>query len=239
MTPAQDKVVFRTDYHYKVRRDVDGMLVELHWSLAPPHFCASPDLEDLWARAATVSVGGHSVRTLSREDLLLFLCVHGSKHAWAELEWIVGVAELIRAEERIDWTSVIELAESLGVARMLRLGACLAGALLDAPVPSEVAGWLRSDPQVQSLELWVSGRLFRDPEHASDASDRFHLLRFHLRSKGRIRDRARHLYGELAIPTTHEWDLVTIPGALLPLYSMLRPIRLVGKYGRTLLRRLR
>ena len=54
-----------------------------------------------WTRKAV----GHAVQdfvfyvpALPDRELLLILCLHGTKHFWSSLGWLVDVAELIRRE---------------------------------------------------------------------------------------------------------------------------------------------
>ena len=49
------------------------------------------DVERLWDRLQHVSLGGREVRAIPPEDLLLILCVHGSRHLWRRLSWMADV----------------------------------------------------------------------------------------------------------------------------------------------------
>ena len=48
-------------------------------------------------RLEEVATAGTTFRTLPADVLLVALCVHGAKHVWERLGWIVDVAELIAA----------------------------------------------------------------------------------------------------------------------------------------------
>jgi hypothetical protein len=41
-------------------------------------------------------LGRTTVQTLSRPDLLLYLCVHGANHMWFRLKWLADVQALLR-----------------------------------------------------------------------------------------------------------------------------------------------
>lgn len=73
------------ELHFASPADV---ALDLHWAMAPAHFCHALDVERFWSRLVTVSVAGRSIRTLAPEDLLVFLCVHGAKHFWCSLRWL-------------------------------------------------------------------------------------------------------------------------------------------------------
>src|SRR5215470_5053411 len=54
--------------------------VDLQWRVAEQYFSFSLDKEQLWRRLVAVSIGGRAVLTFAPTDLLLILCIHGSKH---------------------------------------------------------------------------------------------------------------------------------------------------------------
>jgi len=51
------------------------------------------DFDKMSRRFITVEIAGRKIRTFSVEDTLVMLCVHGTKHFWDRLAWIVDVAE--------------------------------------------------------------------------------------------------------------------------------------------------
>ena len=81
MTRAQEAAFLKTQREYDFARE-DGSVVELRWALTPRILYFNLEPEDLWDRIDKVTLGGDAVSTLSTEVLLLFLCVHGSKHFW-------------------------------------------------------------------------------------------------------------------------------------------------------------
>ncbi len=83
------------------------------------------------------SVRGTEMKTLSADDLLFSLCVHGSRHLWERLGWICDIAELITRHE-INWPALLQRAAATDSERMFLLGLHLAHKLLDAPLPSSV-----------------------------------------------------------------------------------------------------
>ena len=62
---------------------------------------------------------------MAPEELLIILCVHGSKHAWERLKWVVDVAELLRSQ-RLNWKRVFSTATKWKCRRMALLGLAFA-----------------------------------------------------------------------------------------------------------------
>lgn len=201
----------------------DATMVELQWQFVPRHFSFPVDYDQLWERAVTLPFEKRSVLSLSPEDLLLYLCVHGTKHAWSDPKWVRDVAALIRVSPNLNWDFVFEQARTLGGERMLRLGLRLARDLAGAKSPREI-----DDPAVRRLAAQVHGRL-RSGEPGMTARDE---ALFHLRSRERLRDRARYCFRLLTTHTILDWQLVPFPRWLFFLYYFTRPFRLINKYWR-------
>lgn len=183
------------------------------------------DAERVWERLEPLALGGHKVLTLSPEDLLLILCVHGIKHLWEGLPWISDVAMLVGLREGLDWERLLERASTLGSRRMLFLGLYLAGDLLGAALPEEVLQRVQSDPVAPSLAAQVRKRLILETDGPPGVLEN---SLFHLKATERLRDRIRHCL--LAMTPNHgDWE--SLSSSLTLLYSLLRPIRSFKKYG--------
>src|SRR5947209_5804084 len=111
LSVSQEKFLLRLQHNIAYTRDAGRFIVELHWGLWSEQFAELPLSEDVWERAEKVAFGGGEVRCLSTEDLLLALCVHGTKHMWERLAWVCDVAELSNARAGLDWVSVLRRAQ--------------------------------------------------------------------------------------------------------------------------------
>jgi hypothetical protein len=226
LTPAQETAYFRTQCEYIVERD--DVRVELHWEIVPRYFTWPFDLDDLWARAETTELAGALLRTLSAEDLLLVLCAHGSKHCWDRLEWIASFAEIVGRSATLDWPRVRGVASRAGAGRLLAVSLALVRDLMDVALPPPAREHLDRDPAARSLAREIGRRLL-----SADLGmlDRSQEVRFHLRARERLRDRIRYTLRLATTQTLGDWDLVGLPRGVDGLYRVIRPIRLLGKFG--------
>ncbi|HXL15489.1 MAG TPA: nucleotidyltransferase family protein [Methylomirabilota bacterium] len=226
LTPAQEAAYFRTQCEYIVERD--NVRVELHWEIVPPYFSWPFDLEGLWGRAEPAVLAGATLRTLSVEDLLLVLCAHGSKHCWDRLEWIASFAEIVRRSASADWTRVRDGARRAGASRMLALSLALVRDLMEVELPPHAREPVERDPTARSLAHEVGRRIL-----SGDAGmlDRPREVRFHLRARERLRDRTRYVLRLATTQTLGDWDLVDLPRGVDGLYRVIRPVRLLRKFG--------
>ena len=201
--------------------------VELHTEKTLRYFSRPIDLDELNSRAIRVSIGGREIPIFSAEDLLVMLCVHGGKHFWERLSWIVDIAQLIGARE-MDWDLLIAIAGKLESARATLLGVYLAHEIAGAEVPERVLARAQADTRV----MWLVRSVLNHFEGISDPGGGvFRRAAFRLRSSDRFAQGLRQLIRLSLIPTESDRELVRLPGFLSPLYLVVRPLRLIGKYG--------
>jgi hypothetical protein len=206
--------------------DERKVIVELQWEIVPRYFGFPIAPLHLWDHNQVRSKSGFL--SPPPEEMLLMLCVHGTKDLWEQLKWICDVAELLRVHKDLNWQKTTKLADDSGGRRMLLLGLVLAKDLFDASIPEKIVREIESDSTVRRLATKVEEGLFRKSNGGSG------VLRsslFYLKVRERLRDRIRYC-ADLAVTTTPgDWALLKLPRSLFPLYSLIRPIRLIGKYG--------
>ncbi len=138
--------------------------VDLQWVMADRHFAFRLDRSEVWRRRIPVAFENHTIEGLAPEDLLIVLCVHGSKHAWEHLKWVCDVAELLHAHPVLDWKQCFASASDWRCRRMLSMGLFLAHRLLDAPLPQIVLERLKEDSDVQSLSRRMPASLLANSQ---------------------------------------------------------------------------
>jgi hypothetical protein len=227
LTPAQERVLLRSQHNLPFAREEGRLVVELHWELAAPRY-ASPRDETVWSRLVRVKLAGREAECLAPEDLLISLCVHGTKHLWERLAWICDVAELLKSQPRLDWAAVRGRARAAGTERMLLLGLRLARGLLDAPLPDEIERRAAAEPSLERLAETVTARLFEGPGHGPPGL--LSSISFNLLARRGLAERVRY-FGFIFTPTDGDLAVLTLPGPLSFVYYLLRPFRLLLKGG--------
>lgn len=137
--------------------------VDLQWVMAHQHFVFPLDRPEFWQRRMAVPLANNTVQGLTPEDLLIVLCVHGSKHSWEALKWVCDVAELLRAHDQLDWDRIFSNVSTWRCRRLVYMGLSLAHLLLDAPLPETVLARLSADSDVQMLSHRMPFTLLEDP----------------------------------------------------------------------------
>jgi hypothetical protein len=214
------------DYNY--RDDERETMVELHTERSMRHFPVAPDLDVLMRRLDSVLLSGHEIKTFAVEDALPILCIHGSKHLWERISWIVDISEMIQSHPGLDWDEVFRCADSFLGARMLRIGLALAANLLAAPLPDAALFRVQKDGVASQIAAEIGQRLLLRTPLPLGAGTRFQLRR---RMVPGAFDGWRYALRLATAPSEEDWEMVRLPEALAPLYIALRPIRLLRKYG--------
>jgi len=212
-------------------RNENGVVVDLHRSILPRYFPATLPVESLWSRRRDVDVGGRALPALDPADRFVVLAVHGTKHCWYKLAWTHDVATLLVRDET-DWTEVVTRARSLGALRHVRLACWLANHQFGVPTPDAID--VTADPDVAAL----GAELTEQPEpSATPPTDRAQF-RCQWRALARPRDRVQYAARLATIPSEHDIESVPLPAFATPLYRVVRPVRLLGRYGRATVSRL-
>ncbi len=223
----------RMHYHLALKRDQPAILVELHWKTDAEFPVESSDT-CWWSNLPTARFEGQDVKAFSPSELLLVLCLHGSKHFWASLGWLVDVAELIRQQPTLDWAWIIARAESQNAGRRLAYGLHLMEVLLRVELPDVVRSWLATQIEAKRIALAsIPGLL--DPDTPMPGAFKRMKLNFALYETGR--QRLIHATDVVLMPGLVEWTGWSLPGPLSALYLPLRWARLAWKYASASFRR--
>lgn len=199
--------------------------VDLHYGIQPKHLQLNSEI--FLKNLQPLSCAGTTIQTFSPETHLLILCVEGEKEGWNQLSRLCDVAALISSHPQMNWESLRQQARRLKVERILDFGLVLANTLLKAPVPASVL----SSVKQASLIKWLATQLGKNPfSEPNSQRHPFYLwataLYYLSVSEGQLH---RLLYW--LTPNEADASFLPLPRTLHFLYYLIRPIRLVGKYG--------
>jgi hypothetical protein len=210
-------------YQHAMIREGDTVLVELHWAFAPRYFRfpLSPEMLE----REPLLLDRRQVETIAPADLLVVLCVHGGRHLWSRLGWIVDIAEILRARPEVEWGTSLARATALGVRRMLLVGLGLARETLGAELPAALSQALSADRAALELTRRLETRLFQD--HAGESALAT-TAKLHLAMRERWRDRVA--YALLGAVTPSERDAPELAHGPRVLRAAVRPWRLLREH---------
>ncbi|HSE30940.1 MAG TPA: nucleotidyltransferase family protein [Pyrinomonadaceae bacterium] len=218
----QQTLLLQTQHNIQFKRDNGRTIVELHWEVASDLFARAVSADELWERLIQIDLNGETVNSMSVDDLMFSLCVHGSRHIWERLSWVCDIAELI-SRRKIDWPSLIDRARSTDCERMFYLGLFLADRLFDINVPLEIRSKLTTDTQLQKIAEVIIPRLFSGTTHVPASPSQIFRFNFNLRTSWR--GRARY-FAFMLRPTDRDLG-IHLPRPLSFAYYLIRPVRLL------------
>jgi hypothetical protein len=224
LTPATEAAMLASSaqYHLMLAHREHGMLVELHWKSDNDYPVERSEAAGWWQSPCLQTIGCGEVPCLRGEEFLLALCLHGSKHYWASLHWLVDVAELMRKGEPQSWAAILERGRELGAERRLALPLVLAGTRLGLELPEAITKWASNCEGVEALASAIIAGWPRLDATPPSAVER---MQMDLALCDRPVQRFRHLSRTVFLPGVQEWSRWPLPR---PLHFLYVPLRLGG-----------
>ncbi len=221
LTPRQRQAFQQEWYNNTYFLPGARIYIELHWTIASPDLIAPDAIQQMLSRARPLPQSDNRLHSLADEDLPVYLLVHGSKHNWVRLKWLVDFAAWMRRAEPREWQALQARMEALDLQRLLGQGALLANRLLGAPLPAELPG--AQDAHIHRL-VQSSIKAILDPGYRGSEAGKLQRLKqalYAIHLKKGLHYKWNTLWRLWIIP--HDWQDVPLPDALFPLYGLLRP----------------
>lgn len=127
-------VYLKASHHFKLCHPSHKISVELHWKLLENFMYQDFSNGLLYKNTVHQEFSGHKVCCLSPEDTLLYLCLHGSKHFWQKILWLVDIAMIVQSRQDWDWEKILQNASKTGTLRRMLVALFLVQRLWEIPV---------------------------------------------------------------------------------------------------------
>ncbi len=124
--------------NHLILSDPCGMHLEMHWRFTLNSETFKLDAAEMLACGETVEVAGEAMTMMAPVQLLLYLCMHGARHGWWRLKWLLDLPQVLESRDW-DWPLVLAEAKRANCLNALRLGLKLAEQLFGWVVPEQVA----------------------------------------------------------------------------------------------------
>ena len=149
LSATQRQAVVRYSREVAFVHPDNGAFLELQWRVAD-----NPKLlNEVHAGSPTQNVvvaDGLSARTLARDDLFAYLCIHGAYHAWSRLKWLADLNAFIAATDA-DVMHLHRHAQAKGAGFCSGQALLLCQRLLALPLPDSLASELQGTARVRKL----------------------------------------------------------------------------------------
>jgi hypothetical protein len=210
-----------------------GIVLDLHWQLGPRFAHASLPVADLMANTRTTTFLGRDLLTLSREDLFVVMCVHGShSHRWDSLELVAALGAWGAEAAESDWLPLLERAARLGCLRRCTIGCLLMRDVTGCALPADIESRLARDTLAARLADGARAAMFAGGLQTSP-KDGLGGIVWESLALDKPTLMLAHFVARVFTPGTWDWEFGLIPRHLPRLYYLSRPLRLaLGRFGR-------
>jgi hypothetical protein len=202
------------------------MLVELHFSVASPSLPRF-DIERAWARSKRINFCGHDTRIFDKTDLLLYLVLHGVKHHFARLVWLLDVTRALANLDDDDVGQLLEMARWTGIEGALLTTFALAHLVFGSEISPKIGEAIALNPTAFPQAALIADKMLSGPaETGTPAHNASIFVSLETGARRRWAHRLRFL-----LPT--QQDLLWTRQYGIPTVWMryLRPFRLLFRYG--------
>jgi hypothetical protein len=212
------------EYHRGFERD--GILVELHFRIAAPSALGF-DLSGAWARSQTMQFRGAPVCHFAPVDLLLYLSLHGLKHRFAKLIWVLDVVHALDALNDSERSSLIGQASTHRLKNLLLTSCDIAQRIFDIELPAAVGDAIQTRPDLAAkADAMAKAVLATIADPTTSVYDARYYLQLADDPGQRWRQRLRFF-----LPTQQDHQWVARHHLHPKCAALLRPFRLLCKYG--------
>jgi len=207
----------------------NGILIELHWKLFREKIGQHLHFVQMSENKQSVKINGKSISTLSTEMLLVYLCLHGSKHAWERVEWICDIDRLIDSHKEINWDKVLTIAQEMDTSTALCLGLKLSSALLHTSLPEHIMLMVENE-RIENLmaKTYTMLNSTLDDNGGYSRYQSIHMYQMDLLDT-KLK-KLKHLSATYLGISRNDCQSFPLPSALKFLYIFIKPFRVMMKY---------
>lgn len=114
-----------------------GTTLEIHNKLFSLDFPIKLDINDFFINNQNIPIGNNLINTFSNEYLLVYLCLHGSKHLFSRLSWILDIDKIIGKYD-LDWELIDRIVNKYNAKTMFYSSLFLSKKLFDTNIPKNI-----------------------------------------------------------------------------------------------------
>jgi hypothetical protein len=142
--PTNEKYYFRYKKDLLLKKAGWNLFVELHVGIYRTRLLKREFENELLMDITYYSIGGTHVKTLDKNNTLLYLLYHGGQHLYFKLFWLRDVAEAVETWQ-LNHEIILHKAQRLGIVRMVGLGLLLANEIFGIIIPEEYSESIEDD----------------------------------------------------------------------------------------------
>ena len=219
---------YKTDHHIHFASEDPTLppVIELHWKLRGRFGFFTFDPKNLTIKYLQFDVGGVKLNLLNHIDNFLFLCCHGSEHAWYRLKWLFDLPKVIN-HVQFNWDDVYERAIELNCLDEVKLTFLVLNRVLKIDVPPQFKIKIL-DRKVKSQLLYIEHCIQYDGDYCDTSIEKVKNLLYFLsiNQMGFLNYQLILRY----LTSERDWKTLQMPDRLFFLYFPLRPFLIIWRF---------
>ncbi len=228
LTILSNKTCLHAAKDFSLMSEASGVHTELHWRLFERKYNISLLSCAVDKKCQTVKINNNEIKTLQNELLLVYLCLHGAKHAFERIEWICDIDRLLRSSE-IDWEKAIAIAEQSHSKRAFYLGLSLTHHHLHTILPADLIQSIDAD-NIRALHTMTEEQISEKDNERGNFKRNRDTFFYQSKLFDKKSDMIRFYLSTFFKISTTDCQTFILPEKLKFFYIILRPIRLIWNY---------
>ena len=221
-SPKQEQAWYKNAKEMSLYQPEKNIHIDLQWQFFDNDYPLHYRLDTIWERACETSLNGNPVKTFSADSLLIYLCIHGSKHLWERIGWIKDIDLLIRSGH-LNWEQIEGEIGGSGFERMFLLGLYLTNTYFKTPMPDTFKEQIKEQVWLGKLEHFIIDSWSTKKSMRQNTAAMLHLF-------PTVGSKLKYLTKVILKPAKNEYRYVDLPEKFYWAYYLLRPYLLMRKY---------
>lgn len=195
----------------------NGVNLELHWTLSSSEFFIDLEKLDYYNNSRTFKLKNQDLKTLSNEIHFIYLCIHGNKHMWERIEWLVDLVLFIN-KENLDFVTILKLSEKIDAERIVLSSLMICKHLFDINLPLDI------DTNLKSITNKYIVKLSNDYTKENIHTKRISYIQWYMLKT--YSNRLKYIKS-LFLPTEKDYMEINIKKEFHFMYFFLRPLNII------------
>lgn len=201
--------------------------IEIHWKLFRNKFSSIINDKIFLEVKKQIKIHNHDINIFNYELLLVYLCMHGSKHKWERIEWITDIDKLLNKKQNIDWKIVFEIAKEYNCTKMLKLGLYVSKIVYNTMIPEKYLDEIRKE-SYQNMINYIFGEMLKINNSKDEMTRNLASVKFQYNLYETFYEKIRFL--KKTFLEISDNDTTSFNSSSVILHYIVKPFRLLKKY---------
>jgi hypothetical protein len=217
----------RVIFHDITLRKNTLLNIELHWQLFSDEYMTGINELNIKENTKILEYQNNKLKVFDNEIQILYLSIHGAKHNWERIEWLVDIVRFIE-NNTMNWKRLLDLIQKTKTEKILFSTFYLCKTILDLSLPKEIEEKIEKSNILKfskRFEIFFYKNFNYMLEHDVE-SKKISKIQFDI-----LHGYKNKLLFILALlkPTELDYQSVNLPKYISFLYYLIRPINLCVK----------